>query len=72
MSSYGKTWEGYQWVDGWPVTPPRHWTQQPTAPNPPDEPEEEREMVVEPDSAANTVADTVTNTADCASMHQIL
>jgi hypothetical protein len=59
MSSNGNAWEGYEWVDGWPVLPPRLWTQQLMAPEPADEPAEDREMVVEPDSAANAATDTV-------------
>jgi hypothetical protein len=56
----GNAWEGYQWVDGWPVTPPR---QQPApaepAAEPVNEPEHEPEMVVD---NSISVVDTTSNT----------
>jgi hypothetical protein len=53
MSASGNTWEGYQWVDGWPVSPLRPHQQQP----PPREPtgNDEGEMAVEMDPAAGAV-----------------
>ncbi len=32
MESSGRTWEGYEWVDGWPVSPLRQQQQQPNEP----------------------------------------
>jgi hypothetical protein len=60
----GNAWEGYQWVDGWPVTPPRQ-QQAPAEPaaEPVNEPEHEPEMVVDNiisvvDTASNTIGNT--------------
>ena len=44
METGGRSWEGYEWVDGWPVSPPRnppHQLQQAREPT-------DGEMVVEP------------------------
>ncbi len=63
MSSSGNTWEGYQWVDGWPVTPPRPRVQ----PTPPasatNEFQEEKEMRVE-DPNLNTTGETSVQVKD--------
>jgi hypothetical protein len=60
MSASGNTWEGYQWVDGWPVSPPRPRLQQ----QPPREPAttDEGEMAVETDLAAEADTSTVHST----------
>jgi hypothetical protein len=66
MFASGNTWEGYQWMDGWPVSPPRPRPQQ----QPPREPAttDEGEMAVETDLAAeadnSTVHSTVHNAHD--------
>ncbi len=57
MASSGNTWEGYLWVDGWPVTPPRS-RMQPTPADPVNELPEEREMLVEQSSVAAPVNNT--------------
>jgi hypothetical protein len=57
MSSSGNTWEGYQWVDGWPVTPPLQQTREPVQ-------ADEGEMAVETDSAAEADKRTATSTDD--------
>ena len=67
MSANGNTWEGYQWVDGWPVSPPRPHPQQQQLPREP-APTEEGEMAVETDPVAdadhNTVHSVVHTAAD--------
>ncbi len=55
----GNAWEGYQWVDGWPVTPPRQ-QQAPAAPTEPanepvNAPEHGPEMVVDATPATDAV-----------------
>jgi hypothetical protein len=57
MSANGNTLEGYQWVDGWPVSPSRPRPQQ----QPPSEPAstEKGEMAVETDVAAEADNSTV-------------
>jgi hypothetical protein len=62
MSAGGNTWEGYQWVDGWPVSPPRPHQQQP----PPREPTstDKGEMAVEMDPAAGAVNNNISVTVD--------
>jgi len=67
MSSSGNTWEGYQWVDGWPVTPPRPRVQPPTPAATTNESQEEKEMLVEtgpamdPDHITPSVTPSVTS-----------
>jgi len=65
MESSGRTWEGYEWVDGWPVSPPRRQPQQQQQHEPADVLEGEGGMVVEPagpdTTAAITAANVVTN-----------
>jgi len=69
MSSSGNTWEGYQWVDGWPVTPPRPRVQPPTPAATTNEfqVQEEKEMLVEtgpamdPDHITPSVTPSVTS-----------
>ncbi len=46
MSSSGNTWEGYQWVDGWPVTPPCPRVQPAPPASATNEFQEEKEMLV--------------------------
>ena len=64
MESNGRTWEGYELVDGWPVSPPRHQPPQPQQMSEPaDKPEVDGGMVVEPAEPAATVTVNTANTA---------
>jgi hypothetical protein len=66
MESSGRSWEGYEWVDGWPVSPPSHQPQQQQqAREPADEPVVDGEMVVElaePAAAVNSTPHAVIHT----------
>ena len=59
MSSSGNTWEGYEWVDGWPVSPPRPRQQQQPPPR-----TDEGEMAVEMEPAAEPEANNISVTTD--------
>jgi hypothetical protein len=76
MSSSGNTWEGYQWVDGWPMTPPRPPVQPTTPADLPDELQEEREMLVETSLAAapivNTAGEDTTPTINTVTSVQVM
>jgi len=63
MSSSGNTWEGYQWVDGWPVTPPRPRVQPAPPVSAANEFQEEKEMLVE-DPNLNTTGETSVQVKD--------
>jgi hypothetical protein len=63
MSASGNTWEGYQWVDGWPVSPPRpHQQQQPPQREPTSN--DEGEMAVEMEPAAGAVTNNISVTVN--------
>jgi hypothetical protein len=59
MESNGRTWEGYEWVDGWPVSPPRHQPLQQQQQQ--CEPAFEGGMVVEPAEPAEPAAAAIDN-----------
>jgi hypothetical protein len=63
MSSSGNTWEGYQWVDGWPVTPPRPRVQPMTPAATANEIQEEKEMLVETGPAVDPNLNTTSVTS---------
>jgi hypothetical protein len=71
----GNAWEGYRWVDGWPVTPPRQ-QQAPAAPTEPanepfNAPEYEPEMLVDTTPAADAADNTNSSTSNANVPHSI-